>query len=110
MAPIFGQLQTQLFWQDWLMHLLRGTDRIGRIAATEVSGIQGRQTGFPSTKPARVFDIICEINDAGLFNAIMDDRNHVLNHLLPPVKHGVCNLRQRNHNRIIPGIKDSFFP
>ena len=64
--------------------------------------------GFLSpNQPA--FDKICEKNDVGLFNAIMDDRNHVLNHLFPPVKHGAYNLRQRKHNRIIPDLKDSLF-
>ena len=36
--------------------------------------------------------LICEKNDVGLCNAILDDRNHVLNHLLFPVKPGVDNL------------------
>ena len=31
-----------------------GTDWLGRVVATEISGIQGRQTGFSSSKPARV--------------------------------------------------------
>ena len=31
-----------------------GTDWLGRVAATEGGGIQGRQTGLSSTKPARV--------------------------------------------------------
>ena len=64
-----------------------------------------KQGFLPPNQPA--FDIICEKNDARLFNAIINDRNHV--HLPPPIKQGVYNLRQRNHNRIIPDIKDLFF-
>ena len=46
--------------------------------------------------------------------SVLNDHNHVLNHLIPMVKQGVYNnilynLRQRNHNRIIPDIKDSLF-
>ena len=66
-----------------------------------------KQGFLPPNQPA--FDITCENNDMGLFNAIMNDHNHVLNHLLPSVKQGVYSLRQRHHNRVIPDIRDSFF-
>ena len=66
-----------------------------------------KQGFLPPNQPA--LDEICDKYDVGLFDAIMDDRNHALNHLLSPVKNGVYNLCQRNHNRIIPDIKDSLF-
>ena len=87
---------------------LVGTDWLWGIAATAVSVVKGRQTGLPSTKPAGVWynlwTKLCET-----FWCNHNDHNHVLNHLLPPVKQGVYNLRQRNHNRVIPDIKDSLF-
>ena len=64
-----------------------------------------KQGFLPPNQPA--FNKICEKIDVGLFNAILSDHNHVLHHLLPPVKQGVYNLRQRNHNRVIPDIRDS---
>ena len=45
---------------------------------------------------------ICERADAVLFAGIMRNCNHVLHHLLPPVKETKHCLRNRVHNRIIP--------
>ena len=84
---------------------LIGSEGLLRLKAVVSRAV--KQGYLPPNQPA--FDVICDKNDVGLFKAIMDDRNHVLNHLLPPVKHGVYNMRQRTHNRTIPDIKDSLF-
>ena len=84
---------------------LIGSEGLLRLKAVVSRAV--KQGYLPPNQPA--FDVICDKNDVGLFKAIMDDRNHVLNHLLPPVKHEVYNMRQRTHNRTIPDIKDSLF-
>ena len=52
---------------------------------------------------------LCEDADASLFLSILKNSAHVLNQLLPPIKHTSHDLRPRAHNRVIPSEKDSFF-
>ena len=84
--------------------VLRLTGSEGLLRLKSVVSRSVKQGFLPPNQPA--IDEICDKNDVGIFRAIMGDSNHVLNHLLPPVEHGVYNLRQRNHNRIILDIKD----
>ena len=62
--------------------------------------------GFlPSTQPT--IAEICDNADKCLFSAILKNPYHVLHHLLPPVKLAKNRLRQRNHNRELPPIKEN---
>ena len=58
---------------------LIGSEGLLRLKAVVSRAV--KQGYLPPNQPA--FDEICDKNDVGLFKAIMDDRNHVLNHLLP---------------------------
>ena len=48
------------------------------------------------------FGELCQLNDQTLFQAVLNNENHVLYHLLPPIKNSNYNLRTRPHNRTIP--------
>ena len=48
------------------------------------------------------FGELCQLNDQTLFQAVLHTENHVLYHLLPPIKNSNYNLRTRPHNRTIP--------
>ena len=48
------------------------------------------------------FSVICEIADNRLFNTVLNNRNHVLHQLLPPVKLTPYDLRTRSHNHSLP--------
>ena len=82
----------------WELIVSEGLLRLKEMVSRAV-----KQSYLPPNQPA--FDEICDRNDVGLLKAIKDDSNHVLNHLLPPVKLGVYNMSHRNHNRTIPDIK-----
>ena len=66
-----------------------------------------KQGFLPSSQPS--FNEVCYTIDLGLFKSILTNPNHVLHHLLPPIKDNLHNLRPRAHNRSIPLIKDSVF-
>ena len=44
----------------------------------------------------------CNNADSTLFKKRMVNRNHVLHHLLPPVKNVPYDMRPRAHNRCLP--------
>ena len=48
------------------------------------------------------FSVICEIVDNRLFNTVLNNKNHVLHHLLPPVKLTSYDFRTRTHNYSLP--------
>ena len=48
-------------------------------------------------------------SDIILFRSIAENKNHVLNYLLPPVKEINYNLRQRGHNYVLPNKDDKNF-
>jgi len=82
--------------------MLDGTGR------QRLQGIINRavKRGFlPSTQPT--IAEICDNADKCLFSAILKNPYHVLHHLLPPVKLAKNRLRQRNHNRELPPIKEN---
>ena len=73
-----------------------------------LQGIVNRaiKRGFlPSAQPT--IAEICDNADRCLFTAILGNPCHVLHHLLPPVKLAKNRLRQRNHNRELPPIKEN---
>ena len=53
------------------------------------------------------FSVICEIADNRLFNTVLNNRNHVLHQLLPPVKLAPYDLRTRSHNHSLPHADNS---
>jgi hypothetical protein len=53
----------------------------------------------PSHQP---FDILCEQADDNLFCSVLNNKNHVLHHLLPELKDTHYDLRPRAHNRTLP--------
>jgi hypothetical protein len=50
------------------------------------------------------FNELCSLADQKLFESIINNHNHVLHHLLPPVKVQHYDLRSQPHNRILPII------
>ena len=48
------------------------------------------------------FGDLCLLNDQTLFQAVLNNENHVLYHLLPSIKNSNYNLRIRPHNRTLP--------
>ena len=78
----------------------------GFCNANEISQLQsvlnkGIKWGFYS-KSAPSFTEIVNKREADLFNKIIQNTNHVLHHLLPPVRAQPYNLRPRAHNRTLP--------
>ena len=55
------------------------------------------------------FQKICDSADVSLFRSILQNPDHVLHQLLPPVKHQNYNLRERAHNLEIPFTKSVVF-
>ena len=55
------------------------------------------------------FQEICDSADASLFQSILQNPNHVLHQLLPPVKIQNYSLREWAHNREIPFTKSVTF-
>ena len=55
------------------------------------------------------FQEICDSADLSLFRSILQNPNHVLHQLLPPVKIQNYSLRERAHNREIPFTKSVTF-
>ena len=52
------------------------------------------------------FELCCQNADDKLFHDILNNQNHVLNFLLPPIKTTTYDLRPSAHNRIIPVAKE----
>lgn len=78
----------------------------GFCNASEISQLQsvlnkGIKWGFYS-KSAPSFTEIVNKREANLFYKIIQNTNHVLHHLLPPVRAQPYNLRPRAHNRTLP--------
>ena len=48
------------------------------------------------------FSVICETADNRLCNTVLNNKNHVLHHLLPPVKLASYDLRTKTHNYSLP--------
>ena len=55
------------------------------------------------------FASVCEKADSELFKNILQNSNHVLHQLLPPVKDTQYNLRPRAHNRTLPRCLSEFY-
>ena len=53
--------------------------------------------------------MICDSADISLFSSILQNPDHVLHQLLPPVKHQNYRLRERAHNPEIPFTKNAIF-
>ena len=53
------------------------------------------------------FSVICETADNRLFNTVLNNRNHVLHQLLPPVKLTPYDLRTRSHNHSLPRVDNN---
>ncbi|MFZ2537944.1 MAG: reverse transcriptase family protein [Oscillospiraceae bacterium] len=51
------------------------------------------------------FDDLCRACETHLFDVIQYNCDHVLHHMLPPIKNEHYNLRPRTHNRTLPCIK-----
>ena len=45
---------------------------------------------------------MCDTGDNDLFLSVLKNNDHVLNHLLPPIKNTRYDLRPRVHNRNLP--------
>jgi hypothetical protein len=65
-----------------------------------------KQGLLPSDHPT--FSEICEAADSALFASLLNNPQHVLHKLLPPIKTTGHDLRPRAHNRVIPADRDSF--
>src|SRR2546425_9131847 len=52
---------------------------------------------------------ICAKLDTDLFNKVILSSNHVLHHLLPPLKSHTYQLRPRSHDRQLPAKGSSLF-
>ena len=61
-----------------------------------------RQGFLPPDQPT--FQVICDSADVSRFSSILQNPDHVLHQLLPPVKYQNYSLRERAHNREIPLI------
>jgi hypothetical protein len=73
---------------------------------------RARRYGF--TEHTYDFHGILESADEKLFKSIQSEE-HCLNNILPPIKHGFCELRNRGHNFVLPlckfdMYKKSFMP
>ena len=66
-----------------------------------------RQGFLPPDQPA--FQVICDSADVNLFSSILQNPDHVLHQLLPPVKHQYYSLHERTHNHEIPFTRSSIF-
>ena len=66
-----------------------------------------RQGFLPPDQPT--FQVICDSTDVNLFSSILQNPDHVLHQLLPPVKHQNYSLRERAHNREIPFTRSAIF-
>jgi hypothetical protein len=85
----------------------------GLLDAGEKSKLQGilnkaiKQGLLPLNHSS--FSDLCNEADQRMFSAVLGNPNHVLSHLLPPVKQTKYNLRPRVHNREIPADRDTLF-
>ena len=55
---------------------------------------------YPQSWPA--LNDLNQVADRVLFNKVLNNRNHLLNTLLPPTKITPYNLRPRAHGRVLP--------
>jgi hypothetical protein len=84
-------------------------EQVGRINALFK---RARRYGF--TEHTYDFRGIMESADEELFRRIQS-KEHCLHNILPPIKHGYCELRNRGHNFVLPlcnydMYKKSFIP